>query len=96
MSVADDLAIPVAAERDQRSFELLRIWIAEKNQHVSLRSGVWDDPAAWGIMLADLARHITNSYALNQGRDPEQVLQRIRAGFDVELDSPTDTPKPAM
>ena len=52
------LAIPPAATRDRASFEVLRVWIAEKGQHVSIASGAWDDPFAWGIVLADLARHI--------------------------------------
>jgi hypothetical protein len=48
---------PPAASRDKASFELLRVWVAEQGQHVSLRSGAWEDPFAWGIVLADLARH---------------------------------------
>ena len=47
---------PPAASRDKASFELLRVWVAEQGQHVSLRSGAWEDPFAWGIVLADLAR----------------------------------------
>ena len=55
MAHTDQLAIPAAARQDARSFELLRVWIAKEDQHVSLRAGAWKDPAAWGIVLADLA-----------------------------------------
>jgi len=86
------LPIPEAARRDPKSFELLRVWVADKKQHVSLKAGVWDDPAAWGIMLADLAGHVANSYEQDAGLDKQKALQRIKAGLDAELASPTDEP----
>ena len=92
MSEKHELLIPEAAKRDASSFEILRLWIANQGQHVSLKVGVWKDPAAWGIMLADLARHVANSYREHAGMDFDKTLQRIRAGFDAELTSPTDMP----
>lgn len=62
MALNDQLRIPDAAKKDPRSLELLRIWIADQDQHVSLRVGVWEDPFAWGLVLADLAGHIANTY----------------------------------
>jgi hypothetical protein len=56
----EELGVPEAAKADSGSFEVLRVWIAKKGQHVSLRVGVWEDPAAWGILLVDLIRHIAN------------------------------------
>ena len=82
---------PPAASRDNASFELLRVWVAEQGQHVSLRSGTWEDPFAWGIVLADLARHIVNAEALNnKGVDKEAFLERMLEGFEAEIESPTD------
>jgi hypothetical protein len=92
MADSDQLLVPDAAKTDPNSFELLRVWVANKGQHVSLRSGVWKDPAAWGIMLADLARHVANSYEQDAGLDQLKALQRIKAGLDAELGSPTDQP----
>ena len=66
--------------------------MANKEQHVSLRAGVWKDPAAWGLMLADLARHIANSYQQDEGFDRFNTLQRIKTALDAELASPTDEP----
>ncbi|HEX4154242.1 MAG TPA: DUF5076 domain-containing protein [Acidobacteriaceae bacterium] len=84
---------PPAAGRDSAAFELLRVWIAEQGQHVSLRSGVWDDPFAWGIVLADLARHILNAESLHRkDLDKEVFLNRMIEGFQAEIDSPTDEP----
>lgn len=88
----NQLKIPTAAEHDPDSFELLRVWIANQGQHVVLRSGVWEDPAAWGIMLSDLMQHIANAYQRDRGFDKAATLQRIKAGLDTELSCPTDDP----
>jgi hypothetical protein len=92
MSERDQLLIPEAAREDPKAFELLRVWVANKGQHVSLRVDVWKDPAAWGIVLADLARHVANSYQQDTGHDRLGTLKRIRAALDAELGSPTDEP----
>lgn len=84
------LQIPDAAIRDPESLEILRVWIANADQHVSLRGGVWQDPAAWGLMLADIARHVASSYREDMGFDRYQALKRIKAAFDIELASPTE------
>jgi hypothetical protein len=92
MADNDQLLIPDTAKTDPKSFEILRVWIANRGQQVSLRVGVWRDPAAWGIMLADLAKHIANSYAQDMALDRLKTLQRIKAAFDAELAKPTDDP----
>ncbi|MDQ2925589.1 MAG: DUF5076 domain-containing protein [Acidobacteriota bacterium] len=85
---------PPAATRDKAAFELLRVWVAEQGQHVSLRSGAWEDPFAWGIVLADLARHIVNAEAIHRkGLDEEAFLARMLEGFNAEIESPTDEPE---
>ncbi len=90
MADSNQLQIPGEARNDRKSFELLRVWIANQEQHISLRAGVWDDPAAWGMMLADLAGHIANSFEQGAGMDRDEALHHIREGFDAEFDSPTD------
>jgi hypothetical protein len=88
------LSIPPAAQRDKASFEVLRVWIAEQGQHVSIQSGAWDDPFAWGIVLADLARHIALAHTLqNKGTDEDAFLVRLLEGFQAEIDNPTDEPE---
>ena len=85
---------PPAASRDKASFELLRVWVAEQGQHVSLRAGAWEDPFAWGIVLADLARHIVNAEAMaREDLDKDAYLERMLEGFQAEIDSPTDEPE---
>ena len=91
MATIKELAPPPAATRDKAAFELLRVWVAEQGQHVSLRSGAWEDPFAWGIVLADLARHIVNAEAMNKkSLDKEAFFERMLEGFHAEIESPTD------
>ena len=87
-----ELPVPKAAANDARAIEILRIWAAGGRQHVSIATGLWDDPANWGIMLVDLARHIANAYEQSGGLDHGDVLKRLKAAFDAEWRSPTDTP----
>jgi hypothetical protein len=89
---AKDPPIPEQAKADPAAFEILRVWIAQGDQHVSLRTGVWDDPAAWGILLADITRHIAGAHADSMQWDPAAPVERIKAGFNAELASPTDEP----
>ena len=63
---------------------------------MSLRSGVWKDPAAWGIMLADLAKHVANAYRQDSGIDEQVALRRISDALVAELGrQPTNLPAPS-
>jgi hypothetical protein len=90
MSQSDALRIPDAAKKDAKSMELLRVWVADHDQHVSLRVGVWEDPFAWGVVLADLANHIANAFQQHSKLDRAAVLARIEEGFDAEMAGPTE------
>lgn len=85
----NELPIPPIAKSDSGARELVRVWAAKGNQHVSIATGLWDDPATWGIMLVDLAKHVAQSYKQTYGRNPDEVLERIRKGFDAEWGHPT-------
>jgi ureidoglycolate hydrolase len=88
------LDIPAAAQRDKASFEVMRVFIAEQGQHVSIQSGAWEDPFAWGIVLADLARHIAHAHQMQNSKvDPEAFMERLLEGFQAEIDNPTDEPE---
>jgi hypothetical protein len=86
------LPVPPAAEADARAIELVRVWAAHGKQHVSLATNIWKDPAAWGVMLVDLAKHIAIAYQKNEENGYLSVLNRIREGFDAEWGTATDEP----
>lgn len=83
MSDISELSRPSGVEDASRAMEIARIWIVDKRQQVVLSGNLWDHPAAWGLMLVDLAKHVANAYA-NQGHDRERVLARVREALDAE------------
>jgi hypothetical protein len=88
MGIEKQLAVPTAAQKDAASFELIRVWVAQQSQQITLRPGVWEDPSAWGVMLADLARNIVQVHAENdEDLDSEAFLAALLEGFDTEIES---------
>lgn len=86
------LPIPNAVQRDANAIEILRVWIADGGQSVSLKPDAWDDPAAWGLMIADIARHVANAHA-QKGKNKQDVLRKICTLFNKEMNNPTDEPR---
>jgi hypothetical protein len=84
----DALRIPPTAQ-EQGGTEVLRAAIVEGALHVSLRRA-FDDPQAWGMLIADVTRHVARIYASETGEDEEVTIERIRNMFDAEMDMPTD------
>jgi hypothetical protein len=78
---------PTALERG--GVEVLRASIIEGGLHVSLRRA-FDDPQAWGMLIADVARHAARIFAKETELSEEEALDRIRSMFDAEMDAPTD------
>jgi hypothetical protein len=93
MTKLEELAVPEQVVGATDSKEILRVWISNGQQYVSLRIGVWDDPAAWGILLADLISHVSNLYLEEKGFDRSKVAQRVVSALQAELASPTDVPE---
>ena len=82
----DALHVPPEAF-DKGGVEVLRAVIVDGALHVSLRRA-FDDPEAWGMLIADITRHVGRIYA-DKFREAETV-ERIRALYDAEMDAPTD------
>ena len=80
-------APPTALEKG--GTEVLRAAIVEGGLHVSLRRA-FDDPEAWGMILADLTRHVARIYKTEDNIPEERTIERIRNLFDAEMDAPTD------
>ena len=81
---------PPPIAKKEGSQELLRVWSAPDGpQQLSLKT-TWDDPAGWGLLLVDIARHAAKAYAGSTAMSESDVLKRIRFGLDAEWESPTD------
>lgn len=87
--------IPEAAVEDENSIEMMRVWIAQKKMHTSLNIGIYhgrqnvSEEKAWGILLADAARHVANALQERYGIAKEDALTSIRHSLDTELGLPT-------
>jgi hypothetical protein len=86
--VFDALHIPPAA-LEQGGTEVLRAVVIEGDLHVSLRHA-FEEPETWGMLLADVARHIGRIYAREGNLTEEQVVEKVCAIFESEMDQPTD------
>jgi len=82
------LHVPPAALA-QGGVEVLRAVIVDGALHVSLRRA-FDDPEAWGMLIADVTRHIARIYAAEKHVPEEETLARVRAMFEAEMDAPSD------
>lgn len=90
-----ELLVPAYISQGPMAREILRVWVADGEDgavHVVLRADAWSDPAGWGILLVDLARHVARAYEEGTGRPADDALARVRAGFDAEWSEPTDEP----
>jgi hypothetical protein len=92
MANKHELPIPDSAQQDPSARELVRVWAARGAQHVTLATGLWRDPGTWGIVLADLARHVARAYEQTGAVESGKALDRIREAFEAEWSHPTDEP----
>lgn len=88
------LVIPPAAQRDEKSIQMLSAWIAENGLHCTLNIGHFDgcgygEANAWGILLADLVRHIGHAWAEERGVPANETVAAVVASLSSELDRPT-------
>ena len=83
------LGIPPGAQLDRSAAEILRAWSAGGGLQVSLKPS-FENPAIWGLLLADLARHAARAYAAEGRHREDDVLKMIVGMFEAEWDNPTD------
>ena len=77
MATYDALKAPPTA-LDKGGTEVLRAAIVEGGLHVSLRRA-FDDPEAWGMVIADLTRHVARIYRTEENIPEERTIERKSA-----------------
>ena len=75
---------------EQGGHEVLRCFVVDGGLRVALRRS-FDDPATWGVLLADLARHAARIYAKETDMSEDEALEVIKDMFDAEWSSSTDS-----
>lgn len=83
-----ELPVPDAVLKDDQSFELLRIFAKSQGQEFAINVR-YENPAAWGILIADLVHHLSFAYEA-KGHDPDEVFRSILEAFRAELETSTD------
>jgi len=83
----EELAIPPEALTDPDAFELMRLWAAHEQLHVTINSDVSGGAEGFGELLADLFEHASRMFAqrdkvsLNKCRDLmlQDFLRRVNS-----------------
>lgn len=88
------LTVPPAAQRDENAIQMLSAWVAENGLHCSLKIGMWqenghNEPRAWGVLLADVVRHISNAVQEEYGEPADETADLIVQALMREFDEPT-------
>ncbi|TNY25400.1 DUF5076 domain-containing protein [Fulvimonas soli] len=89
--------IPEAALRDKDAVEMLRVWIAGGKLHCSMKVGMYKETMnlpeekAWGIILADVARHLAHAMSIGYSVDEKLTLRGVEESFIKELGLPTSS-----
>ena len=91
-NVDRDLNVPAEVDADSKAREVLRAWVANESLICALRPETWEDASSWGIVLADVTRHVANAVRELKGDDPAVTTEKIRALYNAELTDPTDEP----
>ena len=93
--MAKQLRIPPETEGDPDAREMIRVWLAHDDVHLSLHLGMWQDAEeseiderdAWGIMLADITHHIARGLHQSHTFPVADTMRRIRESYLAALDA---------
>lgn len=90
----DQRPIPAEAREDPNAWEPLRVWIAGQRLHCTMKIGAFEEngvpeDVAWGILLADTARHVADALAKAGSRDRDSALAEISRRFVAECAKPS-------
>lgn len=83
----EELEIPDVS-KNSRAMELIRVWLIDGKPICVITPNLWEEPSAWGLLLADVIRHLGNAYA-REGHCREAIIDRIKHVFDIECNNPT-------
>ena len=93
MATNRELIIPPLAANSTQGKEILRAWLVDQSLHCSLRPTAFDNASPWGLVLADVAKHVANALYEEHGFAVDDTLDSIRYMFNAEMLNPTDEAK---
>ncbi len=86
-SASNALAEPPNAKKTG-AMEVLRVWAVPGEVQQLVLKTTWKEPGAWGLLIADIARHAAKAYA-NDGKNEAEVFARIWQFAQAEVSGPT-------
>jgi hypothetical protein len=91
MSTLNELDIPDGVTEAKDATELIRFWVANGEDFVSLRPGVFapeHEPGHWGMIIADIAKHAVRAMTQNDpSLNTEDLFREIEDGFMGRLEA---------
>lgn len=88
--VVRDLGVPELLQHDQAATAIAGVWRSSDDRiHTQIvPPQEWDDPAVWGIVLADVVKHLVKQYSvLHPSRSKTAIQNRIVHMLNDELRS---------
>lgn len=82
---SNQLPLPIQIDHEPDAIEVLRLWQAGNQHHVSLNPKLEGTPENFGAALAQLAIHSAAVHGKHHKIAPEEALRRIIYGFKNEL-----------
>ena len=86
----NDLPAPRRAS-DIGGTEILRLAIDTQQRSDIMCQRAFEDPFLWGMLCADIARHVAGIYANENAMTEVEALSRVHQGFAAELTNPSTT-----
>ena len=80
---------PPPMVRNENAHEVMRAAVFNNELHFSLLRG-FADPAAWGLVFVDAARHVARVYAHEKLFSEDEAVDRIRAAFEEAIRQPPE------
>jgi hypothetical protein len=81
--------IPPDALGREDAVEVLRAFVIDNGLSISFMRA-FDDPAMWGMLLVDIARHAARVFDKEGVMSEAEAMERIREMFEAEIANPTD------
>ena len=85
-----ELSVPpeaVEQAADERTLELMRVWLVAGRPTMMLRPA-FHDPKMFGVLLAETAHHLAQTYAARRGLDAAEARAAIETGWTEGRNAP--------
>jgi hypothetical protein len=87
----DELRVPEGVLSDPEAFEIMRLWAAHEELHVTLNSDLNGGAEDFGELLSDLFEHAARMFAERDGHTVEQGRNVMLANFLERVKAPKES-----